>query len=56
VRGRDLPARSKVRFTAEVALADYSWDGTPEVSVGWGFSFAKGKPPEGRGRVRLPRK
>jgi len=52
----EFPARSKVLFPAEIALANYTWAGELEATLVWGFYFSKAPPVEGKIRVRLPRK
>lgn len=52
----EFPARAKVLFTATIPLDKYSWPDGHEGTLAWGFYFAKGKPVEGRVKVKLPRK
>lgn len=51
----EFPAKTRVRFTATIELQNYGWEGEPQVTLNWGFYFAR-KPVEGKLALRLPKK
>ncbi len=51
-----FPPKAQVLFYMDIGLENYTWEGTPEVGLTWGFYFAKGKPSEGKVSVRLVKK
>jgi hypothetical protein len=51
----EFPGKARVRFTATIDLANYGWEGEPQVTLNWGFYFAR-KPVEGKLALRLPKK
>ena len=51
-----FPARSRVEFTAQIDLKDWTWQGEPEVELTWGFHFVDGPSRGGKVKLRLPKR
>ncbi|MBW2536603.1 MAG: hypothetical protein JRI55_34280, partial [Deltaproteobacteria bacterium] len=52
----EIPATCCVRFDAHIDLKNYSYKGSPRVTLSWAFYYFKGDHPKGTVEVQLPRR
>ena len=51
-----LPASSCVQFDAHIDLENYTYEGSPEVTLDWAFHYFEGQHPAGSVKLQLPRR
>ncbi len=51
-----LPASGCVQFEAHIDLSNYTYKGSPKVTLDWAFYYFEGKHPKGSVEIQLPQR